>query len=78
MTLIFDLIIFLVIGLVAGYYRRLDLVVMRFMDGLMAFPAILLAIALMAGEIASLFLSRMAVPVLYFLANRSDETPTAS
>ena len=39
-----------VIGLVAGYYRRLDLVVMRFMDGLMAFPAILLAIALMAAR----------------------------
>jgi peptide/nickel transport system permease protein len=37
----------IVIGLVAGYYRRLDLVVMRVMDGLMAFPAILLAIALM-------------------------------
>src|SRR5256886_11500079 len=37
-----------VIGLVAGYYRRLDLVIMRVMDGLMAFPAILLAIALMA------------------------------
>src|SRR2546422_5181912 len=36
------------IGLVAGYYRRLDLVIMRVMDGLMAFPAILLAIALMA------------------------------
>src|SRR5882724_7974656 len=36
-----------VIGLVAGYYR-LDLVIMRVMDGLMAFPAILLAIALMA------------------------------
>jgi hypothetical protein len=28
-----------------------------------------LAIALMAGEIASLFISRMAVPVLYFIAN---------
>jgi peptide/nickel transport system permease protein len=37
-----------VIGLIAGYYRRLDLVIMRVMDGLMAFPAILLAIALMA------------------------------
>src|SRR5947208_9836375 len=36
------------IGLIAGYYRRLDLVIMRVMDGLMAFPAILLAIALMA------------------------------
>jgi peptide/nickel transport system permease protein len=38
------------IGLVAGYYRRLDLVVMRVMDGLMAFPAILLAIAFMAAR----------------------------
>ena len=39
-----------VIGLVAGYYRRLDIVIMRVMDGLMAFPAILLAIALMAAR----------------------------
>jgi peptide/nickel transport system permease protein len=39
-----------VIGLIAGYYRRLDLVIMRVMDGLMAFPAILLAIALMAAR----------------------------
>jgi multidrug efflux pump subunit AcrB len=30
-----------------------------------------LAIALMAGEIASLFISRMAVPVLYFMVNAS-------
>ncbi|MGH7277834.1 MAG: ABC transporter permease, partial [Candidatus Rokuibacteriota bacterium] len=37
-----------VIGLVSGYYRRLDAVVMRVMDGLMAIPAILLALALMA------------------------------
>ena len=29
-----------------------------------------LAISLMAGEIASLFLSRMAVPVIYYLAMR--------
>jgi peptide/nickel transport system permease protein len=36
------------IGLVGGYYRRADAVVMRVMDGLMAIPAILLALALMA------------------------------
>jgi peptide/nickel transport system permease protein len=36
------------IGLVSGYDRRLDGVVMRLMDGLMAIPAILLALALMA------------------------------
>jgi peptide/nickel transport system permease protein len=34
------------IGLVAGYFRILDLVVMRIMDGIMAIPAILLAIAM--------------------------------
>jgi multidrug efflux pump subunit AcrB len=31
-----------------------------------------LAISLMAGEVASLLISRMAVPVLYFMANRSS------
>ncbi|MBI2158841.1 MAG: ABC transporter permease [Candidatus Rokubacteria bacterium] len=36
-------------GLLAGYYQRLDNPVMRIMDGLMAFPAIILAIALMAS-----------------------------
>ena len=38
----------LVIGLLSGYHRRVDVVVMRVMDGLMAIPGILLAIALMA------------------------------
>ncbi len=38
------------IGLAAGYSRRLDPILMRIMDGLMAFPAILLAIALMAAR----------------------------
>jgi peptide/nickel transport system permease protein len=41
------------IGLVGGYYRRLDTVVMRVMDGLMAFPAILLALAMLALARAS-------------------------
>ena len=36
------------IGLVAGFYRRLDTLLMRVMDGLEAFPSILLAIAIMA------------------------------
>ena len=38
----------LFIGLLSGYFRRVDAVVMRLMDGLMAIPAILLAIALVA------------------------------
>ena len=43
----------LTIGLFSGYLRRVDAVVMRIMDGIMAIPAILLAIALMALVSAS-------------------------
>lgn len=38
-----------IIGLVAGYYPRIDTPIMRVMDGIMAFPSILLAIAIMAS-----------------------------
>jgi peptide/nickel transport system permease protein len=38
----------LAIGILCGFYRTLDAVVMRVMDGLMAIPTILLAIALVA------------------------------
>jgi len=38
----------LLVGLVAGFSRRVDAVVMRFMDALMSIPSILLAIALVA------------------------------
>ena len=37
-----------VIGIIAGYYKLADNIVMRFMDGLMAFPSFLLALALVA------------------------------
>ena len=37
-----------------------------------------LAIALMAGEIASLLISRMAVPVLYFMANQPPRSGARS
>jgi peptide/nickel transport system permease protein len=43
----------LAMGLVAGYYRRVDTVLMRVMDGFMAIPAILLAIALVSLTHAS-------------------------
>ncbi len=45
---IFAVVVGLVIGMLAGYYRTVDALVMRVMDGLMAIPAILLAIALVA------------------------------
>ena len=40
----------LAIGLVTGFMRRVDAIVMRIMDGLMAIPSILLAIALISFE----------------------------
>jgi peptide/nickel transport system permease protein len=44
----------LAIGLVTGFSRVADTIVMRFMDGLMSIPPVLLAIALMALTKASL------------------------
>ena len=44
----------LTIGLIAGYYRKLDGFIMRIMDGLMAIPGILLAIALVSLNKASI------------------------
>lgn len=38
----------LMIGLVSGYLRRIDGVVMRLLDGIMAIPAVLLAVAFMS------------------------------
>jgi len=52
-------------GLTAGYYRRLDNVVMRVMDGLMAFPAIILAIALMASLGPSVLNVIVAIGIVY-------------
>lgn len=43
-----SIILGMVIGLVAGYFRVLDAVIMRIMDGLMSIPAILLAIAVVS------------------------------
>ena len=55
----------IVVGLVAGYSRRLDIVVMRVMDGLMAFPAILLAIALMAVRGPGVWNVILALSIVY-------------
>ena len=44
----------IVLGLVAGFVRSVEAIVMRVMDGLMAIPGILLAIAAMAVTRASL------------------------
>ena len=51
---LFSTLVGLAIGLVTGYMRWLDAIVMRIMDGLMSIPSVLLAIALMALTTASI------------------------
>ena len=41
------------IGIIVGYFRKIDAILMRVMDGLMAIPTLLLAIALVAAIGAS-------------------------
>ena len=53
----------LVIGLVGGYIRWLDAIAMRIMDGLMAIPAILLAIAVVSLSKAGLLAVIIAIVV---------------
>ena len=53
----------LAIGLIAGYYRRVDAPVMRLMDGLMAIPGILLAIALVSLNKASVGIVIVAISI---------------
>jgi peptide/nickel transport system permease protein len=52
-------------GLLGGYYRALDNVLMRVMDGLMAFPGIILAIALMAALGPSVMNVIFALAIVY-------------
>ncbi|TAG02344.1 MAG: ABC transporter permease [Betaproteobacteria bacterium] len=51
------------LGLLAGYFRRVDGILMRVMDGMMAIPGILLAIALVAAWGASLTTVIIAIAV---------------
>lgn len=54
-----------VLGLLSGYVNRLDSLIMRTMDGLLAFPSILLAIAIMASLGPSTLNVFMALTVVY-------------
>jgi peptide/nickel transport system permease protein len=53
----------LALGLVAGFVRSLDAVIMRIVDGLMAIPNILLAIAIVALSGASLWTVLVAITI---------------
>ena len=54
-----------ILGVLAGYYSRLDNPLMRVMDALMAFPAILLAMAITAALGPSLLNVVVALSVVY-------------
>jgi peptide/nickel transport system permease protein len=53
LTSLFTLFFGTLFGLVAGYYRKVDGLIMRIIDGMMAFPGIILAIGIMAVRGAS-------------------------
>jgi peptide/nickel transport system permease protein len=53
------------IGLLAGYHRWLDNVLMRTMDALMAFPPVLLALGIMAALGAALMNTIIALSIVY-------------
>lgn len=53
------------VGLVAGYYKRLDGPLMRLMDSLMAIPSILLAISIVAVLGPSALNAMLALTVVY-------------
>src|SRR6201991_2646864 len=53
----------LVIGLFSGFFRWLDAILMRIMDGVMAIPAILLAIAVVSLSGASVFTVMIAITI---------------
>ena len=52
-----------VLGMLAGYFRAVDMLLMRVMDGMMAIPAILLAIALVAALGAQLWTVVVAIAI---------------
>ncbi len=53
------------LGLLAGFYRRVDATLMRVLDGLMAFPGILLAIAIAAALRPSITSTVVALTIVY-------------
>ncbi|WP_442854134.1 ABC transporter permease [Achromobacter spanius] len=56
----------LLLGVIAGYFRAADMVIMRVMDGIMSVPSILLAIALVAVTGASMLTVLIAIAVPEF------------
>jgi peptide/nickel transport system permease protein len=60
---VFSIAIGLLIGLVSGFFKWVDAVMMRIMDGLMAMPSILLAVAVVSLSGASLWTVLVAITI---------------
>jgi peptide/nickel transport system permease protein len=60
---VLSILIGLPLGLIAGYFRSLDALLMRVMDGLMAIPGILLAIAIVTLSSAGIWTVMIAIMV---------------
>jgi len=66
LSVVFATIFGVIIGSVAGFYGKwVDNIIMRFMDAIMSFPAILLAIGIMAAVGASLYNVVIALGFVY-------------
>ncbi|MEX2541704.1 MAG: ABC transporter permease [Trueperaceae bacterium] len=64
-TLVLTTVFGTVVGLVSGYFRPLDAILMRVMDGLMTFPSLILAIALIAVLGINAFNVVIALTIVY-------------
>ncbi len=60
---ILSVVIGLAVGLVSGFFRTADAVIMRIMDGLMAMPSVLLAIAIVSLVGASIWTVMAAITI---------------
>ncbi|SNZ14699.1 peptide/nickel transport system permease protein [Terribacillus aidingensis] len=54
------------IGLISGYFRKTDFILMRIVDGFLAFPALLLALALVAALGGSITNIVIALTIAFF------------
>ena len=60
---VISVVIGLPLGLISGYFRTLDAILMRIMDGLMAIPSVLLAIAVVSLSGSSLTTVMIAITI---------------
>lgn len=60
---VISVVIGLPLGLISGYFRMLDAILMRIMDGLMAIPSVLLAIAVVSLSGSSLTTVMIAITI---------------